>query len=133
VVFVTSGLNYEHNIKHFVEDATVYADSAGEKLKGTAGELEALSADLHGRIAGLNAKLSELQEAERELAGLYAEARSADAELELSYLRIRSMENADSREAEYLAKSSGEAADKAGAFSVSVLEKLRALREKLGM
>lgn len=133
VVYVTSGLNYEHNIKHFVEDATVYADSAGEKLKGTSGELEALSADLHGRIAGLNAKLSELQEAERELAGLYAEARSADAELELSYLRIRSMENADNKEAEYLAKSSGEAADKAGAFSVSVLEKLRALREKLGM
>ena len=133
IVYVTSGLNYEHNIKHFVDDATTYADSAGEKLKATAGELESISADIHARIAGLNAKLTELQEAERELAGFYVEARSADAELELSYLRIRSMENADSSEAEYLAKSSGEAADRAGEFSAGVLEKLKALREKLGM
>ncbi|MBQ7155977.1 MAG: hypothetical protein IJR85_10560 [Synergistaceae bacterium] len=140
VVYVTSGLNYEHNIKRFVEDATVYADNTGEKLRGTSGELEALSADIHSKLvkmntqlAEMNAQLSELQEAERELAGLYAEARSADAELELSYLRIRSMENADSREAEYLSKSSGEAADRAGEFSLRVLEKLKALREKLGM
>ena len=133
VVYVTSGLNYEHNIKHFVEEATTYADNASTKLKGSVAELEALSADVHARLADVRAKLSELQSAERELAGLYAEAQSADTELELSYLRIRSMENADSTEAEYLAKSSGEAADRAGEFSVSVQEKMKALREKLGM
>lgn len=133
VVYVTSGLNYEHNIKHFVEEATTYADAAGTKHKESVAELESLSADVRAKLAEARAKLAELESAERELSGLYAEAQSADAELELSYLRIRSMENADSSEAEYLAKSSGEAADKAGDFSLSVREKLKALRKKLGM
>ena len=133
VVYVTSGLHSSMNVTRIADEAKSYTDSAGAKLRSSEEELAALSADVHARLKALHDEEQALREAEGTIAELYDEARSAHEDIELSYRRIRSMQNADNREAEHLAKSSGEAADKAGAVSGTLPEKVKALREKLGL
>ena len=133
VVYVTSGLHSSMNVPRIAEEAKSYTDSAGAKLRSSEEEQEVLSADVHARLKAIHDEERALLEAKSAITGLYEEAQTAHENIELSYLRIRSMQNADSREAEHLAKSSGEAADKAGEFSSSLPEKVKALREKLGL
>ena len=133
VVYVTSGLHSSMNVTRIADEAKSYTDSADARLRSSEEELAALSADVHARLRAIHDEEQALREAEGTIAELYDEAQTAQENLELSYLRIRSMQNADTREAEHLAKSSGEAADKAGAVSDSLPEKVKALREKLGL
>ena len=128
-------------IQQIMSDAANYASLAGEKVSAAVREFDALSGDIAGRqyvalsgdIASRIETLTAYSEALKSMPGLKEELAEAQSNLELSRTRINAIENAETDEAEQLAKFSAEAADKAAEISDVVRTKIVSLREKLSL
>ena len=125
-------MNAEH-IHQIMTDATNYTSLAGEKVSAIIREFEALSADVHGMEYVKVEFIDAYKEVSNAIPSLQAELAEAQSNLELSRTRVSAIVNAETDEAEQLAKFSGEAADKAEAISEAVRTKITALREKLSL
>lgn len=137
VVLVTMLLQSNSNSKHIatiIEEAESYAQSVSVEVNAVVSEFAELSQDVAGHyvISGDIEKLSQITEqiktVKNSLPKLKEQLDEAADSLELSRSRIRSINNADSDEAEQLAKLSREAADNAKSKASEVREKINALR-----
>lgn len=120
-------------VQQIMTDAKVYAELAGEKVSAAVREFGALSADVHGMEYVKVEFIDAYKEVSNAIPALHDELAEAQSSLELSRTRINAIENAETDEAEQLAKFSGEAADKAAEISDSVREKITGLRKKLSL
>ena len=128
-------------VQQIMTGAANYASLAGEKVSAAVREFDALSGDIAGRqyvalsgdIASRIETLTAYSEALKSMPGLKEELAEAQSNLELSRTRINAIENAETDEAEQLAKFSAEAADKAAEISDVVRTKIVSLREKLSL
>ena len=120
-------------VQQIMTDAKVYAELAGEKVSAAVREFGALSADVHGMEYVKVEFIDAYKEVSNAIPALHDELADAQSSLELSRTRINAITNAETDEAEQLAKFSGEAADKAAEISDSVREKISGLRKKLSL
>ena len=129
-------------VQQIMTGAANYASLAGEKVSAAVREFEDLSGDIaagkqhitvSGDINSLREILKAYDDAEESMPALKADLAEAPNSLELSRTRINAITNAETDEAEQLAKFSGEAADRAAELSESVRKKITGLREKLSL